>query len=150
MIFQMQEGYLTFAQGAWQDRSVHMLAADHLPVKGTNMVVTREVLPAGVCFDNYVGNQKSFLAKELSSFTLIGDKADSIDALPAHYLEFTWKNQGTSMHQIVMVLDNDRSILNLTATVPGTIDETTRDELYAVMKSFTPGSPPAGWKSTTK
>ena len=108
------------------------------------------LLPAGVCFDDYVGNQKSFLAKELSSFTLIGDKADTIDALPAHYLEFTWKNHGASMHQIVMVLDNDRSILNLTATVPGTIDETTRDELYAVMKSFTPGSAPVGLKNAGK
>jgi len=49
MIFQMQEGYLTLATGDWQDRTVNMLSANHLPVKGTNLVVTREALPDGLC-----------------------------------------------------------------------------------------------------
>ena len=142
MIFQMQEGYLTLGEGEWQDRSVNMLAANHLPAKGSNLVITREALPDGVSFDDYISNQKSSLTKELASFTLLADKADSINELPAHYLEFTWNNQGTAMHQIIMILNNNRNMLNLTATVPGTIDETTRNELYAAMKSFTPGPAP--------
>lgn len=39
MIFQMQEGYLILGEGDWQDTSVNMLGANHLPTKGTNLLV---------------------------------------------------------------------------------------------------------------
>lgn len=87
MIFQMQEGYLTLAIGEWQDRTVNMLAANHLPAKGANLVVTREPLPEGVSFTDYLANQKSVLAKELPGFKLLTDNSDNMNGQPAHYLE---------------------------------------------------------------
>ena len=138
MLYQMQEGYLTLGEGDWQDRTVNMLAANHLPVKGTNLVVTREALPSGIAFADYIGTQKSELTKALSSFKLLADTPDLINEISAHFLEFNWDNQGTAMHQMILIIHDNGNVLNLTATVPGSIDETTRTALLTAMKSYTP------------
>ncbi len=136
MIYQIQEGYFTLGEGEWQDRSINLLAAMHLPAKGANLTVTREPLPPGVDFADYIDNQKKTIEKELSGFTFIADNPDSIDQMPAHYLEFSWKHQGNVTHQMVLVINNNGRILNLTATIPGGMDETTHDALLSAMRGF--------------
>ncbi|HOX23904.1 MAG TPA: DcrB-related protein [Elusimicrobiales bacterium] len=150
MFYQMQEGYLTLSEGDWQDRSVHMLAANHLPLKGINVVVAREALPAGVGLADYIANQKSVLAKALTTFKLLADRAESVNGMPGHYLEFTWDNAGNAMHQIIIVISLKESVLNLTATTPGSPDERSRAELLAVMKSFQSGHAPQPQEGVVK
>ena len=139
MIFQMQEGYLTLGDGDWHDSSVNMLGANHLPTKGTNLVVTREPLPTGMSLADYLLNQKSILSKELTGFKIQQDNPDIINGLPAHFIEFTWNNQGNAMHQMMFIIDNAGSVMNLTSTVPGNIDDESRATLMTAMKSFTVG-----------
>ena len=150
MFYQMQEGYLTLSEGDWQDRSVHMLAARHMPVSGTNIVVTREELPSGFGLSDYVDNQKRLLAKELTSFKLMVDRVDSINEMPGHYLEFTWDNRGNAMHQIIICVDHRTSLLNFTATVPGAMDDAMRAELLAVLKSYKTGPAPVAKEGAGK
>jgi hypothetical protein len=142
MKYQMQEGYLTLGEGDWQDRTVNMLGANHLPVKGTNLVVTRESMPTGMGLADYLLNQKSILSKELTGFKILSENPDTVNGLPAHFLEFTWNNQGTTMHQMIFIINNTGSALNLTSTVPGTIDDESRATLITAMKSFTIGQAP--------
>jgi hypothetical protein len=142
MIFQMQEGYLTLGEGDWQDRSVNMLAANHLPTKGTNLVVTREPLPVGLGLADYLLNQKSILSRELPGLEILFEVPDTVNDLPAHFLEFTWNNQGNAMHQMIFIVFNNGIALNLTSTVPGKIDDESRATLVAAMKSFTVGQAP--------
>ena len=139
MIFQMQEGYLTLGDGDWHDSSVNMLGANHLPTKGTNLVVTREPLPTGMSLADYLLNQKSILSKELTGFKIEQDNPDIINGLPAHFIEFTWNNQGNAMHQMMYIINNAGSVMNLTSTVPGNIDDESRATLMTAMKSFTVG-----------
>lgn len=150
MLYQMQEGYLTLATGDWQDRTVNMLAANHLPTKGTNLVVTREALPPGVGLADYIGNQKAILTKELAKFKLLVDCPDKIDETPAHFLEFSWDNRGNAMHQIIFIINDKANILNLTATVPGAMDDDTRATLLAAIKSFKFGPAPVGQEDAPK
>jgi len=142
MIYQMQEGYFTL-EGEWQDRSVNMLAAQHLAIKGANLVVTREALPAGLGFTEYISQQKNTLAKELTAFKLLNDSEETVEDLPAHILEFTWNNQGGAMYQMVSVINIEDGVLNLTATLPGGPDEVTREAMLVAMKSFKFGAVPA-------
>jgi hypothetical protein len=135
MYYQIQEGYFTL-EGEWQDRSVNLLAAMHLPVAGANLVVTREALPPGMGFHEYLTQQKKGLEKELSGFELLADNQESLERVPARFLEFSWKNQGAGMHQMLLVLDNGDQVLTLTATVPGDLNQETRDALLAAMMSF--------------
>lgn len=142
MIYQMQEGYFTLEGGEWQDRSINLLAAMHLPAKGANLTVTREPLPPGVEFADYIANQKKTIEKELSGFKSVADTPDSIDQTPAHYLEFNWNHQGNVTHQMVLVINVNGGILNLTATIPGGLDETTHEALLCVMRGFRFGAVP--------
>jgi hypothetical protein len=142
MRYQMQEGYLTLETGEWQDRTVNMLAATHLPVKGANLVVTREPIPDGLNLADYLANQKSVLAKELPGFKLLADSSEDMNGRQAHFLEVAWDNQGVAMQQMILAIDNNRSILSITATLPGEVDEQSRTELLAAMKSFKPGPAP--------
>jgi len=146
MIFQMQEGYLTLGDGDWQDTTVNMLGANHLPAKGTNLVVTRDVLPSGLSLEDYLLNQKTILARELPGFKILFETPDTINGLPAHFIEFTWDNQGNAMHQMIFIIVNNDKALNLTSTVPGTIDDESRSALLAAMKSFTAGQAPREMK----
>ncbi len=143
MHYQMQEGYVTLATGDWRDRTVNMLVGTHLPVKGVSLVVTREPLPDGMSFSDYLTNQKSVLAKELPKFRLLADNSDNMNGQPVHNLEVAWDNQGVAMQQIVLVINNNRNILNFTATIPGEVNEQFRTELLTVMRSFRPGPAPA-------
>lgn len=136
MIYRMQEGCL-YLEGEWLDQSVNMLGANHLPAKGTNLVVTREPLPAGLALADYLLNQKSILSRELPGFTILSESPETVNGLQAHFLEFTWNNQGAEMHQMIIIINNNGSVLNFTSTVPGNIDEETRSELFTVMRSFT-------------
>ena len=142
MRYIMQEGYLFLGEGDWQDRTVNMLGANHLPTKGTNLVVTREPLPDGLSLADYLLNQKTLLAKELPDYSLLADNSDNMNGHPAHYLEVSWDNQGVAMQQMILVIDNNRNILNITATIPGEVDEQSRTELLTVMRSFRPGPVP--------
>ena len=142
MIYQMQEGYFTL-EGEWQDRSVNMLAAQHLATKGANLVVTREALPSGLEFKEYISQQKNTLAKELAGFKLFGDSEETVEDLPAHILEFTWDNQGNAMYQMISVINVEDGVLNLTATLPGSPDEATREAMVVAMRSFRFGAVPA-------
>jgi hypothetical protein len=141
MLYQMQEGYLTL-EGEWRDRSINMLAAAHLPVRGANLTITRESLPPGVEFADYMGNQKRTIAKELTGFQAHADNPDSIDGLPAHFFEFSWQNNGIQTQQMVMVINLDGQVLSLTGTIPGNADETTREALVSAMRGFRFGAAP--------
>ncbi len=129
-------------EGDWRDRSVNMLGAGHIPAKGANLVVTREPLPDGLGIDDYIKNQKTVMARELSGLTLLAENSDSLNGLPVHFLEFRWSNQGGEMHQMVFVIHIDRCALNLTATFPDEPDETSRAEMLTAMRSFKPGPVP--------
>lgn len=135
MYYQLQEGYFTL-EGDWQDRSVNMLAAMHLPVAGANLVVTREPLPAGTVFDDYLLQQKRSLEKELNGFELLDDNEETLDRVPARFLEFSWKNQGAATHQMLLVINQGDRVVTLTATIPGAVELETRDALLAAMRSF--------------
>lgn len=142
MTYQMQEGYFSLGQGDWKDRSINMLAAMHLPARGANLTVTREPLPPGVEFGDYISSQKRTMEKELGGFELVADSPDSIDGMPAHFLEFSWKHQGNLTHQMVLVINIDDRVLNLTATIPGGLDISSRDELLSIMRGFRLGAAP--------
>jgi hypothetical protein len=91
---------------------------------------------------DYLLNQKSTLARELPGFRILFEGPETIDGLPAHFLEFTWDNQGHAMHQMILMIVNNSRALNLTATVPGKIDDASHAQLLAAMKSFTVGRAP--------
>jgi hypothetical protein len=146
MFYQMHEGYLTL-EGPWQDRSVNMLAPQHLTGKGVNLVVARETMSLGMKFGDYLNRHKETFAETLTSFKLITDIAAIIDRQPAHFLEFIWDNEGDLLHQMVCVIQDKERVVSLTATATSGMDDVTREELLKAIKSFRFGLMPAAPES---
>lgn len=135
MQYRMQEGCLTL-DGEWQDKSVNVLVPQGLP-KGMNLVVSRDVLPPGMGLSDYLQQQKKVFQDELAAFRFRMEEQTVIDGRPASLLEFEWDNQGSLVHQLMAVIQEQERILSLTATAPGGMDDSVREVMLTTMKSFT-------------
>lgn len=135
MLYRMQEGTLTL-DGQWQDKSVNVLVPQGLP-QGMNLVVSRDVLPPGMGLSDYLRQQKKVFQDELAAFRFRADEPAEIDGRSGSLLEFEWDNQGSLVHQLMVVIQDKEQILSMTATAPGGMDEAVREVMLAAMRSFT-------------
>lgn len=141
MIYQMNEGYLPL-DGAWQDQTVNVLVPREAAVKGINLVCSRDLLPMGAAFKDYLSAQRKNFEKELPKFRSIEDAEDTLEERPAHFFEFTWNNQGKTLHQMMIVTCLEDRVLSLTATVPGGMDDAMREKQRGILKRFRFGRAP--------
>jgi hypothetical protein len=135
MVYQMQEGCLTLDR-TWHDQSVNVLVPEGVATKGVNLVVARDTMPLGMTLTDYVAQQKITFEKELTEYRLMADSPGAVDQRSAHFLEFSWKNDGKLLQQMMVVILDNRHIVNLTGTIPGQGDAEARSFLLAAMISF--------------
>jgi hypothetical protein len=112
-------------------------------VKASNLVVSRDVLPKGTAFPDYLATQRKTFAKELPDFQSLADTEATLAGRPARFFEFTWSSQGGPLHQMVFVVPLGERILNLTGTLPGQPDAAAREQMLAVLRTFQVGPAPA-------
>jgi hypothetical protein len=148
MFYQMNEGYLPLS-GVWQDQTINVLVPREPAIKGINMVCSRDLLPMGMKFADYLATQRMNFGKELPKYQALADAPDILDSRPAHFFEFTWNSQGGLLHQMMIVVCVDDKILSLTATVPGGMDEAMRKSKLAFLKSFRFGAAPVEARNGT-
>lgn len=135
MRYLMNEGYLELP-GNWRDRTVHALLPAIPEVVGSNLVLTRDELPYGAEFADYVDVQKSRFKRELTDLQMQHDSACSVDARPGHCLEFNWKQESQVMYQLALIILDAPAILTLTYTSPGQLPEQVRQDMTAAMIGF--------------
>lgn len=135
MLYRMQEGTLTL-EGEWQDKSVNVLVPQGMP-QGMNLVVSRDVLPPGMGLSDYLRQQKKVFQDELAAFRFRADEPAEIDGRHGSLLEFEWDNQGSLVHQLMVVIQDKEQVLSMTATAPGGMDDAVRQVMLAAMRSFT-------------
>ena len=135
MVYQMQEACLTL-DDTWQDQSVNVLIPTEVTTKGVSLVVARDVIPLGMTLAEYLEQQKATFEKELAEFKLVLDAPGSVDQRPAHFLEFSWNNNGKLLQQMVIVVQDNNRTLSLTGTIPGNADQNIRGFLLAAMTSL--------------
>lgn len=73
MQYLINEGHFSLP-GNWQDNTMNILTPVLSDIAGANLVVTREILPEGAEFSDYLAVQKKKFRTELKAMT------------------FTWKN----------------------------------------------------------
>jgi hypothetical protein len=134
VVYQMHEACLTL-DNTWQDQSVNVLVPA-AAAKGVNLVVARDTMPLGMTFADYLEQQKAVFQKELTEFELMMDSPGTVDRRQAHFLEFSWKNNGNLLQQMIIVVQHKDRILSLTGTIPGGGDNQTREFLLAAMTSL--------------
>lgn len=93
MQYLINEGHFTLP-GNWQDSSMNILTPVLSAIAGANVVVTREILPDGALFDDYLVVQKKKFRTELSKMVFTVEERCHVQERPAEYWEFSWDNKG--------------------------------------------------------
>ncbi|MCQ5003377.1 DUF1795 domain-containing protein, partial [Escherichia coli] len=70
------------------------------------VVVTREILPDGAQFDDYLSLQKKKFRTELSKMVFTFEERCHVQERPAEYWEFRWDKKGVMIQQLLLVILN--------------------------------------------
>lgn len=136
MEYRINEGTLVLP-GQWSDRSYNALLPALSEVPGFNIVISRDELPYGTEFDDYMAVQMKKFCTTLKGFVLEHEEALVLAERPARFLEFSWKNENTQIFQSVLVINDQPCILSLTSTSPGSYPDEVRAQVKEAFLGFT-------------
>ncbi len=135
MSYIVNEGILPLP-GNWQDQSMNVLMPVLSDIQGTNLVLTRDILPAGSVFPDYLSTQRKKFRQELPDFTLSLQQSCQIDGREAEYMEFNWKNQDVTVYQLALVIQNNSQVISLTYTSPKQMPDDNRNQMRNTLHQF--------------
>lgn len=136
-MYRIAEGSLTLAS-EWQDQSINVLLPMGAKAHGANLVIARDRLPLGVTFQDYVAQQRQNFRAQLAGCEIFADTAGQVDGREAQLMELSWRSDGKPIHQVMaIVLHQANAVLTFTGSIPGAVDEETRDALISAITSFT-------------
>lgn len=140
MQYLINEGHFTLP-GNWQDSSMNILTPVLSAVAGANVVVTREILPDGAQFGDYLAVQKKKFRTELAKMAFTVEERCHVQERAAEYWEFSWDNKGVTIQQLLLVILNDRQILTLTYSSTQALPEEERKAMRETLLNFSFGIP---------
>lgn len=140
MQYLINEGHFTLP-GNWQGSSMNILTPVLSAIAGANVVVTREILPDGALFDDYLVVQKKKFRTELSKMVFTVEERCRVQERPAEYWEFSWDNKGVMIQQLLLVILNERQVLTLTYSSTQALAEEDRKAMRGALLNFCFGMP---------
>jgi hypothetical protein len=135
MRYSLNEGYLELP-GQWLDRSVNALLPALAEVTGSNLVLTRDELPYGTEFADYLKVQQAKYKRELNDLQMQREEMGTLDGRACLFLEFTWNNDGLTIHQLATIVLDSPLVLTFTFTSPGQLPEQVRQDVGAALAGF--------------
>ncbi|ECU4609064.1 DUF1795 domain-containing protein [Salmonella enterica] len=139
MQYLINEGHFSLP-GNWQDNTMNILTPVLSDIAGANLVVTREILPEGAEFSDYLAVQKKFRT-ELKAMTFTVEESCHVEERPAEYWEFSWNNNGITIQQLLLVILNGRQVLTLTYSSTQALAEEDRKTMRGTLLHFRFGMP---------
>ncbi|WP_338640385.1 DcrB-related protein [Burkholderia pyrrocinia] len=134
-MYQMQEGTLALPV-EWQDKTMNVFVSAATGTEGVSFVITRERLPWGMKFSEYVASEIRKVAKQVPDYAEVANEDATVSGRAAHVHEFTWTNNQAPIHQRLTMLEYGQVVLMLTFTAPGTLSDTQREQIQAVIQSL--------------
>lgn len=140
MQYLINEGHFTLP-GNWHDSTMNILTPVLSEVAGANLVVTRENLPEGAEFSDYLAVQKKKFRTELKAMTFTAEEPCHVEERPAEYWEFSWNNNGITIQQLLLVMLNGRQVLTLTYSSTQALSDEDRKAMRRTLLHFRFGMP---------
>jgi hypothetical protein len=66
----------------------------------------------------------------------VSSAGTTVSGRDAHVHEFTWTNNGASIHQQLTMVEYGQVVMMLTFTAPGALSDTQREQVNAVIQSL--------------
>lgn len=135
MMFHFDEGSMAIPDG-WKDQTINIISSTGTSEAGLTFTITREEMPWGMQFDEYVDAELGKAAKALNEFTIIEKVPVQISGNPAHQVECTWMAKQGLMHQIITTISQRNKAIVVTASSPAKMSETQKKQLIATVNTF--------------
>lgn len=119
----------------WLDRSVNILASD-MTAFGISLTITRDNIPWGVSFAEYMNDQAEKAASGLTDFELIGRQDLFVDGMSAHEIEATWSRKGTPVHLLSTTLHLGPKAMIISSSVDNYMSEGQKAEMRRIIGTF--------------
>ena len=135
MMFHFDEGCMSLPDG-WKDQTINIISSTGGAQAGLTFTITREEMPWGMQFDEYVDVELGKAGKALNDFTIVDRKPVQISGNPAHQVECTWKAKQGLMHQIITTINQRNKAIVVTASSPEKMSDSQKKQLVDTVNTF--------------
>lgn len=134
-MYRINEGTIDLPQN-WHDRTINVVSSTSAGL-GVSLTITRDDMPWGMKFHEYVEDQAEQAAQALKNFNILGRGEVTVGGAQAIELECKWTAQQGPVHQLITTVQhNGRSVLVLTASAGDTMSESQKSELRRIVSTL--------------
>lgn len=133
-MYRINEGTIDLPTN-WHDRTINVVASTTTGA-GASLTITRDDIPWGMSFPEYIEDQARQAAQALKKFEVIDRKEMQINGAPAYELESRWVAKQGPIHQIITSIQAGQKVLILTASVPGQMSDSQKAEMRRIVATL--------------
>ncbi|MGH8781197.1 DcrB-related protein [Paraburkholderia sp.] len=140
-MYQIQEGTLALPV-EWQDKTMNVFVSSATGTEGVSFVITRERMPWGMKFEEYIASEIRKVAKQVPDYAEVLNEKATVSGRAAQVHEYTWINNHAPIQQRLTMVEYGQVVLMLTFTTPGAISDSQRQlmqEMISSLKLVEPG-----------
>lgn len=121
----------------WKDQTINIVSSASAMQPGLTVSITRDTLPWGMGFAEYVEDQIGQIKDGLTDFKLLGKRNVVISRAAACEIECTWQSKQGAMHQIITTIQlEDNKALIVTASLPGKMSDSQLIEVRRIVSTL--------------
>lgn len=135
-MYRINEGTIDLP-AEWQDRTINVISSAMGALPGLSLTITRDDIPWGMGFDEYVEGQLEQAGQALKSFQPGERRAVNLGGTPAVEVECHWTAKQGPIHQIITTVQNGpQKALVLTASMGGRMSEGQKAEMRRIVSTL--------------
>ncbi|AGT10004.1 DUF1795 domain-containing protein [Paracoccus aminophilus] len=135
-MFVFNEGTLDLPD-SWKDQTINVISSTAAMEPGLTVSITRDTLPWGMGFSEYVEDQIKQIEDALDEFKLMGRKPATLSRAAAYEIECSWKAKQGPIHQIITTIQlADNRAMVITASVPGAMTPSQQTEVRRIVSTL--------------
>lgn len=131
-MYRINEGSIDLPRD-WQDRTINVVSSNPAG-PGVSLTITRDDMPWGMAFVEYVEDQAKQAAQALKDFRIDARRELAISGAPAIEIECHWVAKQGAIHQLITTVSAaGGKVLVLTASVGGEMSAAQQAEMRRIV-----------------
>lgn len=121
----------------WKDQTINIVSSASAMQPGLTVSITRDSLPWGMGFTEYVDDQITQVEDGLEEFKLLGKRNLVLSRAAAYEIECAWQSKQGPMHQVITTVQlEDNKAIIVTASLPGKMTDSQLAEVRRIVSTL--------------
>lgn len=133
-MYRINEGSIDLPP-TWHDRTINVVASSTTGA-GASLTITRDDIPWGMSFVEYVEDQANQAADALKKFEVLDKRELTVNGAPAYEIESRWVAKQGPIHQIITSVQAGQKVLILTASATGRMSDSQKTEMRRIVSTL--------------